>query len=390
MWSGRGVRLPTSGSMSAMRLGVFAATPILAALMSLLPPREQVRWSADPRPGPGVKGAIVMRSGVLLCARGEGSPDGVRVVCMESRDRGGTWAVAGTIVSGPHGADIGDGCLIELPGDRLLYSYRDNRTGGQDRRYAIRVAESTDSGKTWRPHSTVAECAGDKGGLWSSFLFRTRSGDLLCMYDDERTPWEAGLPHHQWLTIKRWNPESRTWHRPVTVSRAHNPAHLSRDGMGSIIETAPGHLLCVFETVDTAPPHAGVIMSVTSDDGGRTWSWSATERSTVYQARDRRFGAHCPWTVRARDGRIVCVFGLNEGRDQPIRSGTPLPELGLDIVAVESSDQGVTWSRPIKLVEGTHRNALPGILSLPGGSGDLYVHWVDFDRGYLALIGKLP
>ncbi len=306
---------------------------------------------------------------------------------MVSRDRGKTWSEAGVIASGPRGADIGDGCLFEVSSRRILYSYRYNRTDGPDKSYAIRIAESADSGKTWKRHSTVAEAKGDTGGLWSSFVFRTRAGDLLCMFDDERSPWEAGLPRHQWLTMKRWDARTRSWQMPVTVSRAHNPARLSRDGMGSIIEVRPGRLLCVFETVDTALPHAGVIMSVTSNDGGRTWSWRNAERSVVYRPSDRRFGAYCPWIARARDGRIVCVFGLNEGRDRPIPGGTPLPELGLDIVAVESHDEGRTWSAPVRLYEGTHRNAMPGIVALPGRADSLFVHWVDFDRGYLSVTG---
>ena len=389
-WFGRIVGKADLRGIRGIAPHILAVSPVLAAVLSLPPTPGPVIWSAEEQPGPGVKGAIVTRSGAILCARGEGSPHGVRVVCMVSRDRGSTWSRAGEIASGPPGADIGDGCMAEISPGRLLYSYRDNRTDGSFKTYAIRVAESSDAGRTWRPHSTVAECTGETGGLWASFLFKTRSDDILCMYDDERTPWEAGLRRHQWLTMKRWDARARAWRHPVTVSRAHNPAHLSRDGMGSIIEVKPSSLLCVFETVDTALPHAGVIMSVTSNDGGRSWSWSARERSIVYQARDRRFGAYCPWIARARDGRIVCVFGLNEGRKQPISGGTPLPELGLDIAAVESTDGGRTWSSPVRLYEGTHRNGMPGILALPGRSYGLFVHWVDFDRGYLSLTGTIP
>ena len=361
----------------------------LAVMVAHTSPEGPVVWSGPVRPGPGPKGAVVLRSGSVLCARTEGTADGVRIVCVGSSDRGKTWSPIGVIASAGAGADIGDGHLIELSPGHVLYSYRDNRVEGAEPRYAIRVAESRDSGRTWRCHSAVAECTGPRGGLWSSVLMKSQSGALHCMYDDERTPWDRGMPRHQWLTMKTWDARTRAWTQPVTVSRAHNPAHLSRDGMGSIIETRRGRLLCVFETVDTAPPHAGIIMAVTSEDGGRTWSWSRRERNVVYQAADRRFGAYCPWIARAQDGRIVCVFGLNEGRPEPIRGGTPLPALGLDIVAVESRDDGATWSKPVRVYEGTHRNALPGIVMLPGPDRRVLAHWLDFDRGFLAIEGQL-
>jgi hypothetical protein len=342
-------------------------------------------YSVAAKPGPGPKGAVVLRSGALLCARTEGTESGVRIVCMASADRGRTWKEVGTIVTAPRGSDIGDGHLLEAARGHVLYSYRDNRTGGSSEpTYAIRVAESRDSGRTWRSHSTVTECAGARGGLWSSFLIRTRSGKLHCLVDDERTPWEAGYTGHQWLTMRTWDARKRSWVHPVTVSRAHNPAHLSRDGMGTMVELPDGKLLCVFETVDTAPPHAGVIMAVTSSDGGATWSWQTRERAMVYQPADRRYGAYQPWLSRLPDGTIVCVFGRNEGRAQPVPGGTPLPGLGLDIVAILSRDNGRSWTRPVSLYEGTHRNALPGVLTLPGSPPRLLVHWLDFDRGWLA------
>ncbi len=378
---------------------IIGAWPAIAVLVSALAwagsqpasaAQDGIVWTS-PRPGPGPKGAAVLSDGSILCARTEGMATGVRVVCLASADRGRTWQERATIVDGPMGADIGDGCLLSMGRGELLYSYRDNRTTGQaEPTYAIRVVSSSDSGRTWKPHSTVADCRGARGGLWSSFLLKTPAGKLLCLYDDERTPWDAGFARHQWLTARTWDGKRREWVDPVTVSRADDPAHLSRDGMASAVVLPNGHILCVFETVDTAPPHAGVIMSVESADGGKTWSWKTPGRRMVYQARDHRFGAYCPWVALTPERRLVCVFGLNEGREKPNAPGTPPPDLGMDIVAIESRDLGQTWSAPAVVHAGSHRSFMPGVVALPGRPADLLCHWIDADRGCLVAEGSVP
>jgi hypothetical protein len=360
-------------------------------LIGGLPAENQpkaITWSGEVRPGPGPKGAAILPDGSILCARSVAAADSVFVECMRSADRARTWSKVGVIVTRPPGADLGDGCLLRARDGRVLYSYRDNRGSGEAAEYAIRVAVSADGGATWAPHSTVASGSGATGGLWSSFLLETRTG-LQCIYDDERTPWQAGLARHQWLTMRTWDAAAKSWVQPVTVSRAHDPAHLSRDGMPAIVEWSDGRLLCVLETVDVRPPHCGVVMAVTSDDGGKTWSWRDKERSLVYQPADTRFGAFSPWLVRVGPSRLVCVIGLNEGRDKPIAPGTPPGDLGLDMACVESDDRGRTWSKPKVVYAGTHRNALPGVFALPGGEGVVVCHWVDVDRGYLTCEGRL-
>lgn len=350
-------------------------------------PHAMASWSREVRPGPGPKGAACLTGGAVLCARTVGGPDRVLVECLRSTDRARTWSKLSTIVSRPPGADVGDGSMLAMPDGRVLYSYRDNRGQGAAVSYALRVAVSADGGASWSPHSTVATGDGETGGLWSSFLLNHPAG-LQCYYDDERSPWEAGFRRHQWLTLRTWDPDSGTWVRPVTVSRARDPSHLSRDGMPAVVDLPDGRLLCVLESVDVRPPHCGVVLAVTSDDGGKTWSWRERERGLVYQPADRRFGAFCPWIVRVAESRIVCVFGLNEGRDQPRAPGTPPADLGLDVACVESTDAGRTWSPPAILYAGTHRNALPGVFSLGEPADTLVCHWVDADRGFLMCEGR--
>jgi hypothetical protein len=175
---------------------------------------------------------------------------------------------------------MGDGHLVQLPDGALLFSYRHNpgrttKTG--QRHYSIRIAISHDAGQTWQPHSLVAESTLAPAhepdalrGLWSSFLLLKRDGSLQCYYDDEDTPHQQGFFRHQWITMQTWDTNAQQWLNPVTVSRAHAPRRLSRDGMASVVELPSGRLLCVLESVQTSPPHPNCLRLVTSDDGGRT------------------------------------------------------------------------------------------------------------------------
>ena len=279
---------------------------------------------------------------------------------------------------------MGDGNLVRQGGD-LLCAYRLNRKPA----YAVRVARSADGGETWTDHSTVEavseEGPGPSRGLWAPFLLVTKRGRIQCYYDDEHTPWLRGFSGHQWVTMREW--DGHRWGGGVTVARAHGPKLLSRDGMATVVETAPGRLLCAFESVQTDSPHAGVARFVTSDDGGRSWSWTHKERSVLYEPKDRRFLVLCPWL--ARIGRnLVCTFVTDEDRPEPGVSGTPAHRLKLDVKSVLSHDGGRTWERVATTVyRGTSHNYLSGVVALP--KDRLLCTFLDFDRGFLAVEGKV-
>ncbi len=161
--------------------------------------------------------------------------------------------------------------------------------------------------------------------------------------------------------------------------------------MPSVVELSPGRLLCVVESVQVASPHAGVIRQVTSDDGGRTWSWERRERAVVYEPSDKRFAAYAPWLARLPGGALVCVFGTNEERPEPSPPGAPPPELNLDIKYVCSGDSGRSWSPPPATVyEGSHHNYMPGVLPLKVGrrKGALLFLMLDYRAGYKGRIAE--
>jgi hypothetical protein len=358
----------------------------------------QVKWSSQIHRAEGAKGFLVMPTGEVLATRTEGGPEGVHVILSRSGDGGRSWQRLSIIVSDPDtAADIGDGNLCLRRSGELLYVYRHHRYRGeyaQKPHYSIRVATSKDGGKSWAMHSTVFEVhpvgEGPSRGLWAPFLFETRRGVLQCYYDDEYTPWREGFSGHQWVRMHTWNPKTQQWQNPVTVSRAHHPVHLSRDGMPSVVELSNERLLCVLESVQTFPPHAGVIRCVESRDGGRTWSWTREERRVVYQPRDTRFMALAPWVTKVLGDHLLCVFVTDEDRVAPDKPGTPPPSLNMDVKYVWSADGGKTWSQPAETVYAeTHKCYMPGVgvLKQDHQKAEILVLFLETQRGYFARRG---
>lgn len=317
------------------------------------------------------------------------------VFCTGSDDGGRTWRDAGQIASDPEpGTDIGDGALLHSRTGALLYTYRHNRYRGKYEKtpeYAVRVAVSRDNGAHWQPHSTVTahklpEKKGPSQGLWAPFLFETPDGRLQCYFGDEKTPLEEGFPGHQWLMMRTFDPRSRLWQNPTVVSRAHDPKHLSRDGMGTVVALSRNRLLCALESVGVTPPHANLVRAVLSEDAGKTWSWQRGERGVLYQPARKEYMALSPYLTRLADGMVVCVFCTDEDRAQPDRSGTPPPRLNMDIKLVTSRDSAKPWSSP-ETISTSHRAYLPGIVETR--PGELLTTWIDFAAGKnLGTLGK--
>jgi len=297
-----------------------------------------------------------------MTIRRNGSAD---VILVKGTPDGKTWTDGAVIASHPDspGTDIGDGCLCVV-GNEIMFSYRDNQL--RTNTFSIKVAHSTDGGKSWNPHSTVAMSSGARQGLWASHLFDLGDGRVLCTFDDEASPWKTH-PGHQWLTGVVWNAKSRVWDAPRTVSRAHNNAHLSRDGMPSVVRLDKSKLGCAFETVTTTPEHASQIMFVTSSDNGTHWSWETSERTVIYRSEKLRYAAYCPWLTQLSNGVLACVFTSNDRADTFDFPGTPAGMLHGDIMVSTSTDQGQTWSKAEVVYAGGNRNYMPQLLEVSPG-----------------------
>ncbi len=381
-----------------MRLTVFLMLLLVGCPAGSIARVEAPLLWDRPTTGPsGPRGGLQLPDGTILGVR-HITRDGERLfVVTKSNDAGRTWAEHGTIARDTANTDLGDGHLLRLRDGRLWCSFRRNNA---PRTYGIEVAESTDGGATWRNHSVVDTShvqpddaqPGDarrrqrhSRGLWASFLFQRSDGTIQCYYDDERTPFEHGSAGHQWVTMKTWDAQHQAWMRPVVVSRAPRD-DLSRDGMPSVVELPGGKLLATVESVQVKRPHANLIRSVISVDGGASWSWA--DRGVVY-APKRDFMALAPWTIYTRGGLLICVFCTDEDRDAPDVSGTPPRRLNMDVKYVVSLDDGKTWSAPHVVYDDAHRSYLPGIIEL-ADDGVLLAQWVNYAAGgYMTRRGQV-
>lgn len=342
-----------------------------------------VRWQTEIFPVGGTRCLLKLPNGTLLSAHGR-AQDGANVFVAASHDEGRSWQEGASIVHDPETeTDLGDGSLLRSRTGKIYYAYRHNHYRGPHEKtpdYALRIAASSDQGKSWQPHSTViahsvVASEGPSRGLWAPFLFETPDGELQCYYDDEKTPFDAGFRGHQWLMMRTWDAKANAWVRPVVVSRARDPYHLSRDGMGTVVALSRRRLFCALESVQTTPPHAAVVRFVTSEDGGNTWSWQKSERSILYQPSHPNFMSLSPALIRLSDGTLACVFCTDEDREKPDRAGTPPHLLNMDIKLVLSSDGGKTWQPPSRITE-SHRAYLPGLIEVR--KGKLLATWIDF------------
>lgn len=324
----------------------------------------QLSFSKTALPAGGAKGAIVHKGAILTTrtVRQNGNAD---VILVRGTLDGKLWTDGAVIASRPDapGTDIGDGCLCVV-GNEIWFSYRDNQL--RTNTFSIKVVHSTDGGKSWNPHSTVAMSSGARQGLWASHLFDIGDGRVLCTYDDEASPWKTH-PGHQWLTGVVWNPKARVWDAPRTVSRAHNNAHLSRDGMPSVVRLEKSKLGCALETVTTTLEHASQIMFVTSNDNGNHWSWETSERTVIYRSEKLRYAAYSPWLTRLSNGHLACVFTANDRAETFDPPGTPAGKLHGDILVSTSMDQGQTWSKAEVVYAGGNRNYMPQLLEVSPG-----------------------
>ena len=369
--------------------------PLLVLLSVCAAGAGEIAWKAqvEATRAAGPKAPLQLPDGAILSVREEQTRGNVRLVLARSDARNAReWREVADIAAEAEGTDLGDCHLVRLRDGRLWCAYRRNRYRGGDAarpRYAIEAAESRDDGRTWRKHSLIAEARHEKApprsrGLWSSFLLEKRDGVLQCYYDDENAPALSGFAGHQWLMMKTWDPQAQRWGDAVVVSRAHDERHLSRDGMGSVVEMDDGRLLAAYESVDVRPPHANLIRCVSSADGGRTWSWRERERGVIYATKRPNYLALAPWMIRRRDGSLLLVFCTDEDRDEPGVSGTPPPRLRMDIKCLLSRDEGATWSSPQLVYAGGHRNYLPGVVELANRA--LRVHFDDYAGGGVRIV----
>jgi hypothetical protein len=372
-------------------LGCIATSLAATSRPATQPAPPSIEWQPDRPVVPGAKGFTVAPDGRIYCSSTRREDGRAKLMVFASSDDGRTFAALPGVVDSDDApaTDLGDASLIVTASGSIWISYRHNHLAGDRPGYAIKTAFTLDDGRTWTTPATVATSVGERGkpsrGLWSSCLFARSDGIMQCYYDDEDTPAQNGLPGHQWITMKTW--DGTGWTNPVTASRAHDPSKLSRDGMMSVVELSPNKLLMAFESVSIKPPHENVIRSVTTQNGGASWSWAREERQILYATPKRGFLAFAPWLAPLCRGRFICVFCTDEDRDVASISGTPPHRIKADIKYVTSSNAGKSWTTSTPLADESHAYYLPGVsVREIDGKHELRVTYLDHATGQCHLV----
>ncbi|MFD7962929.1 RICIN domain-containing protein [Streptomyces zaomyceticus] len=263
--------------------------------------------------------------------------DGVGLV-HESTDNGASFHPIGRIADPESAGGQGLCCstLFELPRQigalppgTLLWA----SSAGQsepNRRMALRIWRSADTGRSWSYLSSCA-VAGGTGGLWEPEFSVAADGALVCHYADETDP-----AHSQKLAAAR-SYDGVTWrdHRSTVASARFE----DRPGMPVVRRLPDGSFLMSYEICNPGGQYQCAVHLRSSADG---WNWGdpralGTRPETV-DGRYLRAAPTLAWAPSpdgAPHGRLLLVAQRLLNRD-----GSPAADSGRTVLANTENGTG--------------------------------------------------
>ncbi|GEP42593.1 sialidase family protein [Brevifollis gellanilyticus] len=214
---------------------------------------------------------------------------------ITSKDNGHTWSEPNYIdtsgmsfrnVEGPTDAPI------EMPdGSILMAIIGYNYEGDQGNRSSV-MLRSTDQGKTWKHHSTIASDPGNKlGGFMEPGIVRTKSGRIIAAmrnHAGENAIWTAYS-----------DDDGKTFSPVQKTSMIGHPVDL--------IQLADGRVMASY-SIRTMHARPGGVRACFSPDDGKTWDLS----SEVQLRNDFiNWDIGYPESMELPDGRVLTVYYYN-------------------------------------------------------------------------------
>lgn len=258
------------------------------------------------------------------------------VECWGSQDSGKTWQKRGA--AAPHEPqtnrmNVAAGAAKN--GDLIVIAsgwsnrYPPGKPGAPFR-FAILpawVCRSADGGRTWSIDKETFPSKGPRGGMCIPF------GDILAGNGGALhvATYEVLKRRADRVCFFRSDDDGKTWGKPVVMDK---------DAFRN--ETAPLHL--GGGKWLAAARENGLHLHASTDDG----------RSWVYRSRLTGPAEHPGHLLRLRDGRILLSSGNRTGNDKRVE------------VRV-SSNEGKTWSEPIRVVDFQSDGGYPSSVQLPDG-----------------------
>ena len=244
-------------------------------------------------------------------------------------DGGSTWS--GTKL-GPGTSNSGDPAACINMSGRWFEGYIDN-AGGQS------ISYSDNQGTSWTVVK-VGTGSTDKNHLW---------------VDNSPTSSFPGYLYNGWMinnqiSVSHSSNNGVTWSSPFSISSGTNAGSHNQ---GENFKTGPnGEAYCVWSVYDSWPSDEKALGFSKSLDGGVTWSTAVRALNNIRGTRNSGVGKNmrtnsfpsmaCDLSNGARRGTLyvawpnIGVPGVNTGSD-------------IDVYMIKSTDQGATWSAPVKV-----------------------------------------
>ncbi len=266
------------------------------------------------------------------------------VDCYISRDGGRKWEFAGT--PAPHdSATIRMNHAFGVAGDGSLVVLCSGWGGRDYREYTlpVLVCRSSDGGKTWDRSGSVRLPPNAPDLIPYGSICRVNGGALAaCLYDG------TSSSRYNRAYVFFSEDDGKTWKDPVLLGEKGvflNPA-AGNFNETALLSTGRNRFVAVARTFTRSPELA----LLTSGDRGRTWEIPEYMSGAGLTVPDE----HPGHLLKLRDGRILLTYGIRRG----------IHGIGAKV----SADGGLTWSRPMVVVEyGGEDGGYPSSVQLEDG-----------------------
>ncbi|KAJ5159320.1 Neuraminidase [Penicillium coprophilum] len=273
-------------------------------------------------------------------------PDGQHALRVaKSTDNGRTFEDFSEVTRAS--GDVDNMFLCEVTPGTILAAFRNHDKGPNGpTHFRITVCRSTDGGRVWQFASQAAEKRPPLG-IWEPFMRVGRQGEVQLYFSQE-------FAHNNqctMLVVSR--DQGSTWTSPVCLHGDQDPL---RDGMCGIARTVDNGreaLLMVFETTRYGPFS---VESLLSYDDGATWGW----RQEVFRPR-KGHNAGSPQIASFADGSLATVFMTDDDSEHV----SWVKNASIKVVfAGPPVDGRVQWSSPTLISPAS--SFWPGIMTLDG------------------------
>lgn len=198
--------------------------------------------------------------------------------------------------------DVDNMFLVEAAPGVVLAAFRnhDHDQNGPTH-FRITVCRSTDGGRTWHFASQAAEKK-PPFGIWEPFMRVGRRGEIQLTYSQE-------FAHdNQCTMLVVSHDQGSTWSHPKCLHGQEDPRRDGMNGIAKTIDDGREALVMVFETTTYGPFNVEALISY---DDGATWQ----HRHEVFRPR-KGHNAGSPQISSFADGSMVVVFMTDDESPQ--------------------------------------------------------------------------